>query len=44
VQSGLSDKAPPNIKIRPGAVIRVVKRQGCLGNHPAARSRRRFVA
>jgi penicillin-binding protein 1A len=25
VQSGLSDKAPPNIKIRPGAVIRVVK-------------------
>lgn len=25
VQSGLSDKAGPNIKIRPGAVIRVVK-------------------
>ncbi len=25
VQSGLSDKAPPNIKIRRGAVIRVVK-------------------
>jgi len=25
VQSGLSDKAPPNIKIRPGAVIRVVQ-------------------
>ncbi len=24
-QSGLSDKAPPNIKLRPGAVIRVVK-------------------
>ncbi len=24
-QSGLSDKAPPNIKIRPGAVIRVAK-------------------
>ncbi|GAC1355612.1 MAG: penicillin-binding protein 1A [Variovorax sp.] len=24
-QSGLADKAPPNIKIRPGAVIRVVK-------------------
>ena len=25
VQSGLSDKAPPNIKLRPGALIRVVK-------------------
>lgn len=25
VQSGLSDKAPPNIKLRPGAVVRVVK-------------------
>ena len=28
VQSGLSDKAPPNIKLRPGAVIRVVKTKG----------------
>ena len=27
VQSGLSDKAPPNIKLRPGALIRVVKTQ-----------------
>lgn len=26
-QSGLSDKAPPHIKIRPGAVIRVIKAQ-----------------
>lgn len=26
-QSGLSDKAPPHIKIRPGAVIRVIKTQ-----------------
>ena len=25
VQSGLADKAPPNIKLRPGAVIRIVK-------------------
>ena len=25
VQSGLSDKAPPNIKLRPGALIRVTK-------------------
>ena len=25
VQSGLSDKAPPNIKLRPGALIRIVK-------------------
>ena len=25
VQSGLADKAPPNIKLRPGAVIRVTK-------------------
>ena len=25
VQSGLSDKAPPNVKLRPGAVIRVTK-------------------
>jgi penicillin-binding protein 1A len=25
VQSGLSEKAPPNIKIRPGALIRIVK-------------------
>ncbi len=25
VQSGLSDKAPPNIKLRPGAVVRVSK-------------------
>ncbi len=25
VQSGLADKAPPNIKLRPGALIRVVK-------------------
>ena len=25
VQSGLSDKAPPNLKLRPGAVVRVVK-------------------
>ncbi len=25
VQSGLSDKSPPNIKLRPGAVIRIVK-------------------
>ncbi|MDH0361856.1 penicillin-binding protein 1A [Comamonas aquatica] len=25
VESGLSDKAPPNIKIRPGAVIRVIE-------------------
>ncbi len=25
VQSGLSDRAPPNIKIRPGAVVRVAK-------------------
>ncbi len=25
VQSGLSDKAPPNIRLRPGAVIRVTK-------------------
>jgi penicillin-binding protein 1A len=25
VQSGLTDKAPPNIKLRPGAVIRVTK-------------------
>ena len=25
VQSGLADKAPPNLKLRPGAVVRVVK-------------------
>ena len=25
VQSGLADKAPPNIKLRPGALIRIVK-------------------
>ncbi|MEN9903632.1 MAG: hypothetical protein RLZZ555_197 [Pseudomonadota bacterium] len=25
VQSGLSDKAPPNLRLRPGAVVRVVK-------------------
>jgi penicillin-binding protein 1A len=25
VQSGLSDKAPPNIKLRPGALIRIVR-------------------
>ena len=25
VQSGLSDKAPPNIKLRPGALVRIVK-------------------
>ena len=25
VQSGLTDKSPPNIKLRPGAVIRIVK-------------------
>lgn len=25
VQSGLADKAPPNLKIRPGAVVRLVK-------------------
>ncbi|NBX53634.1 MAG: PBP1A family penicillin-binding protein [Betaproteobacteria bacterium] len=25
VQSGLADKSPPNIKLRPGAVIRIVK-------------------
>ena len=25
VESGLSDKAPPNIKIRPGAVIRIIE-------------------
>ena len=27
VQSGLSDKAPPNIKLRPGAVVRIVKNE-----------------
>lgn len=25
VQSGLSDKAPPNLKLRPGAVVRIMK-------------------
>ena len=28
VQSGLADKAPPNLKLRPGAVVRVVKTGG----------------
>jgi penicillin-binding protein 1A len=27
VQSGLSDKAPPNIKLRPGALVRIVKNE-----------------
>ena len=42
-QSGLSDKAPPKIKIRRGAVIRVVQdAQEHLGDHAAARGRRRL--
>lgn len=34
VQSGLSDKAQPNIKLRPGALIRVTKTQKILGRSP----------
>ncbi|WP_413906033.1 hypothetical protein [Candidatus Skiveiella danica] len=36
-QSGLSDKAAPKIRIRPGAVIRVaLHTQEHLGDHPVA--------